>query len=134
MHGATVSGQGAPHDYPREQLQWGPGGAQGTQGGLWGAGPSAGGAGAGAGSLAALKHADLRGLAAEFRRALPLLCSQTAFMEGLQTVEEEELIAALRGEFDDAGVWGGVMHAASLSFVCFESQGAWVGRRRAVQQ
>ncbi|KAF5834959.1 hypothetical protein DUNSADRAFT_8108 [Dunaliella salina] len=51
----------------------------------------------------AFKQEDMKGLAAEFRRALPLLCSQTAFMEGLQTAEEEELIAALRGEFDDAG-------------------------------
>eukprot|EP00200_Dunaliella_tertiolecta_P016698 CAMPEP_0202421704 /NCGR_PEP_ID=MMETSP1128-20130828/50477_1 /ASSEMBLY_ACC=CAM_ASM_000463 /TAXON_ID=3047 /ORGANISM="Dunaliella tertiolecta, Strain CCMP1320" /LENGTH=1700 /DNA_ID=CAMNT_0049029737 /DNA_START=44 /DNA_END=5146 /DNA_ORIENTATION=- len=61
-----------------------------------------GGGASGSGKLAVNKE-DIKGLAAEFRRALPLLCSQTAFMEGLQTAEEEELIAALRGEFDDAG-------------------------------
>ena len=55
------------------------------------------------GLMKGFKKADISGLAAEFKRALPLLCSQTAFMEGLQTVEEEELIAALKGEFDDAG-------------------------------
>jgi len=54
-------------------------------------------------AMQGLSAEDIKGLAAEFRRALPLLCSQTAFMEGLQSVEEEELIAALRGELMDAG-------------------------------
>ena len=40
------------------------------------------------------------------------------FREGLQTVEEEELIAALRGEFDDAGVYTCALRVREVCCCC----------------
>ena len=75
------------------------GGAAGPEGAAVGLVGSVGAVGA------AGQGGSLQALASAFRRALPLLCSPTAFMEGLETSEESELLAALRGEFDMEGGW-----------------------------